>query len=110
MAGKHRRNRLCNHCGKTAGAPSTKFPGKQVSLLVDLEEYADEERIFQAPRSADNPLPLFLVWCTDCATEMIEAGDPIVDYQEIGFPKGSLDGPYAQILKRFGKGLDQRWR
>jgi hypothetical protein len=103
MAGKHRRNQLCNHCGKAEG--DTGSDGERLSLLIDLEDYEDEERIFQGRRSPENPLPLYLVWCRECACQMVHAGDPIASFRELGFPDNSPDGPYARYLARHGRGL-----
>jgi hypothetical protein len=104
VIGRHRRNPLCNYCGKGEGEPtgSGPDPSEPVTLLIDLEEYEDGDRLFQAPRSPDNPLPQFLVWCTGCARYMVEEGDPITSFREYGHPDNSPDGPYAKYLKRHG--------
>ena len=108
MAGKHRRNLLCNHCGKAEGDPGA--DGQPVTLLIDLEEYADDARIWQAPRAPENPLPLFLVWCSECAREMVHAGDPIADFREIGYTDNDPNGPYARYLAKHGRGITFRHR
>jgi hypothetical protein len=108
MAGKHRRNLLCNHCGKAEGEPQGgDDPEELVSLLIDLEEYDDGDRVFQAPRSPDNPLPPYLVWCVGCARVTVDEGDPITNFREFGFPDNSPNGPFAQYLARHGRGF--RW-
>ncbi|MBY8886714.1 hypothetical protein K7472_17840 [Streptomyces sp. PTM05] len=39
-----------------------------------------------------------LVWCEGCATDLIHAGDPIEDYQELD------DDLYAGLLQTHGRG------
>jgi hypothetical protein len=106
--GKHRRNQLCNHCGRAQGDPLP--DGGSVRLLVDLEEYPDEARVFQAPRSPANPLPLYLVWCVDCAKLLVDLGDPITSFREYGLPDNAPDGPYASYYTRRSAGLPFRRR
>ena len=102
--GRHRRNQLCNHCGKAEGS-CRGDEDERVSLLLDLEEYADEDRVFQAPRSPENPLPQFLTWCFSCARQIAMAGDPIENFREFGFPDNSPDGPYARWLAANRRGF-----
>ncbi|AEW95601.1 hypothetical protein SCATT_32300 [Streptantibioticus cattleyicolor NRRL 8057 = DSM 46488] len=73
-----------------------------MTLLIDLERYEPEDMVWQAPGT---PLPRSLVWCTECAIQMSFAGDPIDNFREFGFPDNSPDGPYAQFLRRRGRGI-----
>jgi hypothetical protein len=108
MAGKHRRNPLCFHCGRAEGDLAE--DGKRVTLLQDLDDYADSDRIWQGARSPDNPLPQFLVWCIECAKLMVQAGDPIMNFREFGYEDKPDDGPYAQYLRRHGRGINLQRR
>jgi hypothetical protein len=101
--GKRRANQLCNFCGKREGeAFGPDNPGECVTLLIDLEEYTEADRVWQAPRGPENPMPVFQVWCTACARQMVHAGDPIERFREFGYPDNSPDGPYAKYLAIHG--------
>ncbi|MCZ4097289.1 MULTISPECIES: hypothetical protein [unclassified Streptomyces] len=94
-------NRLCSYCGKAEGdLVGGADPDARVAVLIDLEEYTDEDRIFQGRRTPDNPLGLFLIWCVGCACSMVDEGDPITSFREMGYPDNSPDGPYARYLHR----------
>ncbi|MBD0734043.1 hypothetical protein BGM09_01030 [Streptomyces sp. CBMA29] len=69
-----------------------------VTLIQDLEEYADRDRIFQGERGPNNPLNNFLVWCLSCAIAMDEAGDGIVSFREFGWEQSPDEGPYSRYL------------
>lgn len=103
--GRHRRNQLCNRCGKAEGDPIGygQQPDTPVTLLQDLEKYSDDERIFQGPRTPDNPLPDFLFWCSGCAQILIETGDPVLNFRELGYQENDPSGPYAQALRKYGR-------
>lgn len=106
MVGKHSRNALCNNCGKAESDRDS--DDNPVSLLQDLEEYADEDRIWQGERTPDNPLPQFLVWCLDCAKLMLQAGEPITQFREFGYEDKPDQGPYHRYLREHGRWITSR--